>query len=248
MLFMRVILLFMVIGLIPVTLFGFDLPGYATYHGKIIDADTLKPIEGAVVWAMWKSCGPGIGHGPVCSVDTVKEVLTDANGEWVIRGPKGNSDPGFLRSLLGFIVSWTEPPRIGYYMPGYFPQWTKLGWFAAYAYVNNKANLEGIILYRIGNTEEEKARFVSQWGECNCYLFIPVRDPEKNLRNLDFDFQYPANVTRISSIDLSMLYEVVGLKRAVTKEEKREARGLLPSTVTLELSRMPFLKKALNER
>ena len=55
--------LIVALAFVPAVLFGFDLPGYATFHGKIIDADTLKPIEGAVVWALWMKCRPGIGSG-----------------------------------------------------------------------------------------------------------------------------------------------------------------------------------------
>jgi hypothetical protein len=230
---------------VPALLFGFDLPGYATFHGKVIDADTLKPIEGAVVYALWDSCRPGIGSGS-CKTGMVKEVLTDADGEWWITGPKGNDDPGFTRSILGFLVPWYTSPRIDYYKPGYFSYFTKLGDFAANAYVNKSDNLEGIILYRMGDTEEEKKRFMKQWGDCRCHPFIPLKDPEKKLHDLDFDFQYPADVKRIPSVDLKTLYEVIGLKRAVTPEEKREARRSLPSSVTLELKDLPLLKKALN--
>jgi hypothetical protein len=224
---------------------GLGLPSYVTSHGKVIDADTLKPIEGAVVWAIWMKCRPGVGSGS-CGTGMVKEVLTDADGEWHITGPEGNDDPGYIRSILGILVPWNESPRIGYYKPGYFPRWTKLGWFVSYAYVNKTENLEGIILYRLGDTEEEKKRFMKEWGDCHCYPFIPVKDPEKRLRTLDFDFRYPAKVNRIPSVDLKMLYEVIGLKQAVTPDEKREARGLLPSTVTLELKCLPLLKKALD--
>ena len=113
-------IMIVVFALVPAVLFGFDLPGYVTFHGKVIDADTLKPIEGAVVYALWNTCRPGIGSGS-CETGMVKEVLTDANGEWQITGPKGNDDPGFIRSILGFIVPWTGSPRIRYYKPGYFP-------------------------------------------------------------------------------------------------------------------------------
>jgi hypothetical protein len=244
---MRCQVLIIVLAFVPAVLFGFDLPGHATFHGKVIDADTLKPIEGAVVWALWNTCRPGIGSGS-CETGTVKEVLTDIKGEWQITGPKGNDDPGFIRSIVGILVPWTESPRIGYYKPGYFPRWTKLGWFVSYAYVNKTDNLEGIILYRMGDTEEEKMRFMKQWGDCHCYPFIPAKDPEKRLRALDFDFRYPTNVKRIPSVDLKMLYEVIGIKQALTPEEKREARRSLPSIVTLQLRDLPLLKKALDER
>ncbi len=70
-------IMIVVFALVSTGLFGFDLPGYITMHGKVIDADTLKPIEGAVVWAMWTKCRPGIGSGS-CETGMVKEVLTDA--------------------------------------------------------------------------------------------------------------------------------------------------------------------------
>lgn len=232
--------------LFPASIFGFDLPGYATYHGKIIDADTLKPIEGAVVWAIWDSCGPGIGHGPVCSTGTVKEVLTDANGEWQITGPSGNSDPGFLRTILGFIVSWTEPPRIGYYMPGYFPFLAKLGIgdFSAYAYTDKSKNIEGIVLHRRNNMEEWKL-FMEESRKYGGSLLIPTDNPERKLRELDFDFQYPENVKRIyDSITNKTTYKVIGLKRAVTPEEKREARGLGINYIEFDTPQ-PLLRKAL---
>ena len=245
--FKRCMGLTMVFIFVPVVLFGFVLPGYMTMHGKIIDADTLKPIEGAVVYAAWRTCRPGIGSGS-CRTGPAKEVLTDADGEWKMNGPKGNDDPGIVRSIIGIIFPWIESPRIGYYKPGYFPHLTKLGGFAAYAYVNKAEDLEGIILYRMGDTEEERRSFLDKWGDCHCYPFIPVKDPEEKLHMLDFDFHYPIDVKKIPSINVRTFYGVIGLKRAVTPEEKREARGLVPSMVTLQSRDLPLLMKALEER
>ena len=49
--------------MLPLGLMGADLFGNVTFRGKVIDADTLKPIEGAVVVATWDKCHPGIGEG-----------------------------------------------------------------------------------------------------------------------------------------------------------------------------------------
>ncbi len=239
--------LILVLILAPALLFGFDLPGYMTMHGKVIDADTLEPIEGAVVYAVWRKCRPGIGSGS-CGTGPAKEVLTDAEGEWRITGPKGNDDPGYIRSIIGYLISWIGSPRIGYYKAGYFPHFTVLGGFAAYAYVNKAEDLEGIILYRMGDTEEEKRRFLDKWGDCHCYPFIPTKNPEEKLHILDFDFQYPTDVKRIPSFNVRTLYGVIGLKRAVTPAEKREARGLVPSMVTLKSRELPLLMKALENQ
>jgi hypothetical protein len=226
--FKRCNTLIVALTFVPAVLFGFDLPGYATFHGKIIDADTLKPIEGAVVWAIWNSCGPGLGHGPVCSVGIVKEVLTDADGEWQITGPKGNSDPGFIRSILGFLVPWTGSPQIGYYKPGYFPFLAKLGIgdFSAHAYVDKAKNIEGIILYRRDSMEEWK-RYLELSKQDGSSTLIPAKDPERKLRELNYDFKYPSDVRRVCDrITDKTTYKVIGLKKAITSEEKREARGL----------------------
>jgi len=97
--------LILTMAMLPLCLMGADLFGNVTFRGKVIDADTLKPIEGAVVVATWDKCWPGIGAGELCSFKMVKEAQTDANGEWSITGPKGESLPSKARVILGFIVS-----------------------------------------------------------------------------------------------------------------------------------------------
>ena len=249
--FGMIVYILLACAVIPAPLMGFDFPGYVTMRGKIIDADTLKPIEGAVVWARWHKCRPSVG-GDVCDVYKVKEVLTDANGEWLITGRSGTFDPCFLRVFFGFLVAWVRPPWLGYYKPGYYPYLARLegGDFSARAYVDRSKNLEGILLYRPGDTEEEVTRYLEQWKKNRCEMLIPVKDPERKLRELDFDFQYPPNVICVHDIKdskLIRLYKVIGLKRAVTPEEKRKARVSLPSTTTLYLPHLPLLKRALEE-
>lgn len=237
--------LIVALAFVPAVLFGFDLPGYATFHGKIIDADTLKPIEGAVVWALWMKCRPGIGSGS-CETGMVKEVLTNADGEWQITGPKGNDDPSYIRSILGIIVPWNESPEIGYYRPGYFPFLAKLGIgdFSAHAYVDKTNNIEGIILYRRDSMEEWK-RYLELSKQDGCSTLIRVKDPERKLRELDFDFKYPAEVKRVCDrITDTTTYKVIGLKQAVTLEEKREARGLGINGIYPDVDQ-PLLRKAL---
>ena len=60
----------------------------ATFKGKVIDADTKEPIEGAAVVAVWseETTTPTATHS---RLKDVKEVLTDKNGGWEIKGPKG---------------------------------------------------------------------------------------------------------------------------------------------------------------
>jgi len=245
-----IVYLLLVCAAIPAPLMGFDFPGYVTMRGKIIDADTLKPIEGAVVWAMWDKCWAGVGAGNLCNVYKVKEVLTDANGEWSITGPAGTSDPSLARMIISVVFNWIKPPRLGYYKPGYFPFLARIpgGDFIARAYVDRSKDLEGILLSRMGNTKEELARYMAQWDKDRCKRLIPVKDPERKLRELDFDFQYPPNVICVRNIKDSKLmrsYTIIGLKRAVTPEEKEKAMGLGMNGLYPD-AYQPLLRKALN--
>lgn len=64
-----------------ITYFGYDGP----YEGKVIDKDTNRPIEGAVVHGTWVKAHPGPG-GASSSYYDAKEVLTDKNGNFKIDG------------------------------------------------------------------------------------------------------------------------------------------------------------------
>ena len=57
----------------------------ATFKGKVIDADTREPIEGAVVVAVWHEATSTIS-GESTRLKDVEECLTDKNGEWTIDG------------------------------------------------------------------------------------------------------------------------------------------------------------------
>ena len=237
----------LICAILPTSTMGFNFPGYVTMRGKIIDADTLKPIEGAVVWAMWDKCWTGVGAGHLCDEYKTKEVLTDAEGEWSISGPAGTSDPSIARMIISFVFDWIKPPRLGYYKPGYFPK-SALGEFSARAYVDKSKNHEGILLERMGDTEEEVIRYYEQWKKDWCEKLIPVKDPERKLRELDFDFQYPPNVICVRDIKNSKWirsYVVIGLKRAVTPEEIEKARGLGMNGLYPD-AHQPLLRKALN--
>jgi hypothetical protein len=64
-----------------ITYFGSDGP----YEGKVIDAETGQPIEGAVIHGLWYMAHPGPG-GATHTVYSSREVLTDANGHFNIPG------------------------------------------------------------------------------------------------------------------------------------------------------------------
>jgi hypothetical protein len=55
------------------------------YEGKVIDAQTGQPLEGAVVFGVWEKANPGAGGASHTYYDC-REVLTDNNGEFKIPG------------------------------------------------------------------------------------------------------------------------------------------------------------------
>ena len=96
----------------------FSTSAYAeTFKGRVIDADTKEPIEGAVVVASWHESTATIAGGTSRFKD-VKETLTDKNGEWKIRGPKGDR---FIAQVFAMIpgIYYTESPEFIIFKPGY---------------------------------------------------------------------------------------------------------------------------------
>ena len=93
-----------------------------TYHGLVIDADTRQPIKGAVVVAEWLE-EQGTPTGGSSRLYDVKEALTDAKGEWKIRGPRGVrseslEDVYIVLSMISFS-HYTKTPTFIVFKPGY---------------------------------------------------------------------------------------------------------------------------------
>ena len=90
-----------------------------TFSGRVIDAETKEPIEGAVVVAYWKSERPSI-LGEDTRLEDVKETLTDKNGNWSIAGKKGRSSPPvpFFIFIIA-TVRYTREPQFIVFKPGY---------------------------------------------------------------------------------------------------------------------------------
>ena len=85
---MNKMLIFFILLFILISDYTLSYAGWLIYHkpafkGKVIDAETKEPIEGAVVVVVYKKhsliSGPGGGYS---SVIKVKEILTDKNGEF----------------------------------------------------------------------------------------------------------------------------------------------------------------------
>lgn len=193
-----------------------------TYQGKVIDTETKEPIEGAVVVAIWRETRGTIA-GPDTRFKDAKESLTDKNGEWSIVGPEGYEDkviPGLFH-IMGVFV--TKHPEFIIYKPGYRTRGLP-GGFEAYPYIDRKHNVEGIVLRRPGDTWDEIIEFSKKYG--NELPFIPVKDPERKLRFLDFTFEYSKDFRTVGwkrRNEVFTTFTVTGLKKAKTIEERLEA-------------------------
>jgi hypothetical protein len=93
----------------------------ATFKGRVIDADTKEPIEGAVVVATWHEEQATV-TGSTSRLKDVKETLTNKKGEWVIEGPKGR-EMGNITSIFTVLTGTyiTNPPQFIVFKPGYCP-------------------------------------------------------------------------------------------------------------------------------
>ena len=199
------------------------------FSGKVIDADTLKPIEGALVVAVWNKTRFG-GLLDDTRFKDAKETLTDENGEWAIVGLEGNNSK--IRRFLQYLgVFRTKNPSFDIYKPGY-TEFVAFGNFSAWPCISQEHNLEGIILSRPGDTKEERKKFFEKLDLEK--PFIPVKNPEKKLRDLDFSFEYPENVNTVGNIWLEKnkvrrywLYTVVGIRKARTRKEELSATHCL---------------------
>ncbi|MBF0118888.1 MAG: hypothetical protein HQK79_08630 [Desulfobacterales bacterium] len=220
-----------------------------TYSGRLVDAETLKPIEGAAIVGLWREWRGG-GVTNVRARDA-KETLTDKNGEWKIVGKKVYRDLRIsnltLTTTFTFFFGYIpDPVYFMWFKPGYCKDWT----FIAYPYKDKEFNLEEIylegIVFRHKEKEwksleyyyTEKRQIVDVykngvWIEKMFYKrsFIPLKYPEQHLRNMTFDFNYPKNVQLID-IDEKFedkrwqLYQVIGIKKAKTIKERRQALEL----------------------
>ena len=109
--------------LFTLLIFAFSTPcrgGWLIYHkpefrGKVIDAETKEPIEGAVVLAIYKKypiiSGPGGGSS---SIILIKEALTDKKGEFYISSYTTIIQPLSIEDKTDFII---YKPEYGKY-PG----------------------------------------------------------------------------------------------------------------------------------
>lgn len=204
-------------GLIIALFLILEVPGIIakerTFKGKVIDFDTKKPLEGVAVVAYW------VNLKGTPFIKDVKEALTNNNGEWSIAGMEGDGRrqhplPSFTQRISDDILQ----PQFMMLKPGYEAFHVNRGIYwslVAYPHIDRKQGLEGIIL-SIEEKEERAIReFYHKTPQTYGIPFIPMKDPEKKLRNLEIPFDYQSDVKRLKLVETGFLnlYTLIGLKR-----------------------------------
>lgn len=83
---------------------------FGPYKGKVVDADTGEPIEGAVVFIKFFTRVSSVGGSTAYNADAV-EVLTDKNGEYNI--------PVQRLAVYTFLHGWDKNGYVTIFKPGY---------------------------------------------------------------------------------------------------------------------------------
>jgi len=101
-----VLLLIFIILLAPTTGCLYHKPAFA---GKVIDAETKEPIEGAVAVVAYHKAAMGLGAGQISSIINVRETLTNSDGLFQI--------PSY--TTLIFPFTWQTDATFIIYKRGY---------------------------------------------------------------------------------------------------------------------------------
>ena len=193
------------------------------YQGKVIDADTLLPLEGARVKASWWEYQGNFVVGDDSRLHLVKKTLTDHNGDWQIKGPEGFTSKNNLITIISLITRLYFPgrPSFSFKKDGYV-EYGKLGCLRAYPVFYK--DIEGIALDKSGNTLEERCNYYKRFS--NTTPLIIIDNPERRLRDLDFSFRYPSDLKNISTISRYFhkgpfdVYTVIGLKKETGQDQE----------------------------
>jgi hypothetical protein len=83
---------------------------YEAYYGKVIDAETKEPLEGAAVLVVYFTEQYGVA-GPVGYFADAQETVTDKNGEFRI--------PPIRITTLRPLSGWRQHPQVTIFKPRY---------------------------------------------------------------------------------------------------------------------------------
>ena len=175
--------LFQIVGLLVLSLImgcvGPLVYASGPYRGRVVDAETKSPIEGAVALLVWHKYLPVGAHMPRVFVDAV-EALTDAKGEFAV--PEQTH-----LVLLGTI----DKPALLIYFPGYSP-------YSSTAYKNRLHEVQ----FRRLKTREERVRF----ADLSVYVSnnVPAAKVPNLIRLLNHE-RKELGLPPISSVEQSQL-------------------------------------------
>ncbi len=118
---MKYIMIILVVASIVVLSNSPSHAGWLIYHkpefkGRVLDAETKEPIEGAVVVVVYYKYVPGIGAGGATLPMKVKETLTDKNGDFHFPSYTTLIQPLSTEDRADFIIF-----KAGYGRPKYTP-------------------------------------------------------------------------------------------------------------------------------
>ena len=248
-------------SLIIYTLFSFFITtsvmassGWIVFHesafkGKVIDAETKEPIEGAVVAAIYEVAVLGPLDSGSDTAD-VQETLTDSNGEFHI-------------SSNIFFYPWPftlggERTRFIIFKPGYgaYP--------GNYSFLicpvketlrmirkegTSTKDMEGIVFEKVVTDKEEWKLYHKKFGP-NESPFIPLKNPFEKVRNLDLPFDVDVmNAERILMFrrEPFKTYPVIGLPKVKTLEERKKSRSRANKIPPDFENRVPLWDKTLED-
>lgn len=220
--------------------------GWLIYHkpefkGKVIDAETKEPIEGAVVVVVYNKhtliSGPGGGY---TSVIKVKETLTDKNGEFYFSPYTTLIQPNSVEDTAEFII----------YKPGYKSSAEFTVWALSEGLGFSTDKFSATLKKRVDDkwrqefedylkTIPEKDRARTQRVDATKYIqiywaIIPMKNAKEKLQSLDipfFEIPDDIDIGRIKweeklgvyDLDEKSGYKVIGLPKAKTREERLRA-------------------------
>ena len=162
-------------------LLGFTVSGCTgDYRGKVVDAETDKPVEGAVVLVEWVAVKgmPGMTHSE--SVKVI-ETVTDKKGNFIIAG--ASDDTPHVTVYKKGYVAWNSK----YIFPDYKKR-TDFKWKSGhvyrlkrfgkgYSYIDHESYITSSINVSLG--AEKKQNFLKKYRSAEENLVIE----ERNLKN-----------------------------------------------------------------
>jgi len=140
---------------------------YGAYYGKVVDAETKEPLEGAAVLAVYKTEKPGPA-GSVSFYLDAQETVTDKNGEFRI--------PPLTVTTFRVLHGFDPHPQFIIYKPGYGAYGKNKDVKPVFPYWSLPANQYVTIELPKLKTREERL-----WNY-GCYP--PVHVPEIKYKNL----------------------------------------------------------------